>query len=311
MPASDHPSLGDYGLLILLAAIWGGSFLFIKLAVDTVPAATLTALRLIIGAAILYAVILTKKINLPRGSRTWGLILVAALFGNALPFTLISWGEEAIDSGLAAILMAVMPLTTVLLAHIATRDEKLNARKAIGVFLGLAGLVVLIGPEKLAELGNETIRQLAVAAAAMCYGVNALVTKWLMDREPYGLVTAIIIAAAAMLIPISLLVDRPWTLSPSAMSVWSIITLGLLQTAIGTLLLFAIVRRRGASFFSQINFIIPLFGVTWGAIFLSETLPPDALTALALILIGIAIARSGIGQATRAAPPTPSRQRPN
>ncbi len=305
MSTRGRPALEDYGLLIMLAAIWGGSFLFIKLAVDTIPAATLTAARLVIAVLFMLAVMKAIGARWPRGMATWGIIALAALFGNALPFTLISWGEEAIDSGTAAILMAVMPLTTVLLAHITTSDEKLNARKATGVCLGLVGLVVLIGPDKLTLLGNETIRQLAVAAAAMCYGVNALAMKWLIGEERYGLVTAIMVASVVMMVPYSLAVDQPWTLAPSVGSIWATIVLGLLQTAIGTLIMFAIVRRQGASFFSQVNFLIPLFGVAWGALFLSEALPGDAFVALSLILLGIAIARGGHGLVRRSPPTKP------
>ena len=128
----DQPGAVDYGMLMTLSALWGSSFLFIKLGVDTVPALTVTAGRLILAAVLLAAVAYHAGQTMPRGARLWGLITLAALFGNALPFSLIAWGEEAIDSGLAAILMAVMPLTTVLLAHVFTRDEKLTVGKAAG-----------------------------------------------------------------------------------------------------------------------------------------------------------------------------------
>lgn len=289
----SKPGAGDYGLLLMLAAIWGSSFLFIKLSVDTVPAATTTLLRLIVAAAILVAVAAHARQPMPRGARVWGLILLASLTGNALPFTLISWGEEVIDSGLAAILIAVMPLTTIVLAHLLTADEKLTARKGIGVALGFGGLVVLIGPEKLLHLGEDTLRELAVAGAAFCYGVNAIVTKALAGHPRRALAAAIMVASALMLVPASLLLDRPWDLQPSEQSLAAIGVLGIAQTAIGTLLLFAIVSRQGASFFSQINFLVPVFGVFWGVVLLAERPPSNAYGALTLILLGIAIARGG------------------
>ena len=287
----SHPGPTDYMLLLALGAIWGSSFLIIKLAVATVPAATMTAARLVIAALIMYAVARHAGQYLPRDRALWRLILLAALFGFALPFYLIGWGEEEIDSGLAAILMGAMPLTTVLLAHILTDDEKLNVRKGLGVTLGLIGLVVLIGPEKLATLGDDTVRQLAVTGAGACYGINAIITKSLIAQPRRGLVAAVMIAAAAMMIPVSLLADQPWTLDVSMTSFAAIIVLGILPTAYATLLMFKLVDRQGASFFSQINFLTPLFGVFLGALILAERPPPNAYIALAIILLGVAVAR--------------------
>ena len=285
-----------YALLVLLAAIWGASFTLIKVAVDTIPAVTLTASRLILAAAVLAVVALIAGQRFKPTRRLVLGIAAAGFFGNALPFTLISWGEEVIDSGLAAILMAVMPLTTVFLAHLFTGDEKLNTRKLAGVILGLAGLVVLIGPAKLTSLGTETIRQLAVAGAALCYGINAIITKRLLSIPPMALAAAIIAVSAVMMIPASLILDQPWTLSPSSPSLWATIGLGVLQTALATLIMFQLIARQGATFFAQINFLVPLAGVAYGVIFLAERPAANAYLALAIILTGIAIARSGMGK---------------
>ena len=287
----ERPGAGDYALLITLSALWGSSFMVIKVGVETVPALTVTAGRLVLAAVFLVAIAYHARQTMPRGRGLWGLIVLSALFGNALPFTLIAWGEEAIDSGLAAILMAVMPLTTVLLAHVFTRDEKLTAGKATGVALGIAGLVVLIGPQKLTQLGEDTVRQLAVAGAAFCYGLNAIITRGLAGQPRRALAAALMVVSTAMLLPASLIVDRPWTLAPSTVSTLAIVGLAVLHTAVGTLIMLAIVRRQGASFFSQINFLVPLFGVVWGALVLLERPPPQAYGALALILLGVAVAR--------------------
>lgn len=294
----QRPGPADYALLVTLAAIWGSSFLFIKLAVETAPAATATAIRLAIAALMMLVIAALAGKRLPGDRRIWGLILLAGLFGNALPFTLISWGEEVIDSGLAAILMAVMPLTTVLLAHVLIADEKLNVAKGIGVTLGIVGLIVLIGPEKLFQLGDNTVRQLAVAAAAVCYGVNAVVTRALMGLPRRALAAAILTASFVMLLPVALYIDRPWDLAPSTLSLGSIAVLAVLHTVIATFLMFAVVGRQGASFFSQINFLVPLFGVFWGMLLLSEDPSANAYAALALILLGIAVARRGASPAS-------------
>lgn len=290
----SRPGAGDYALLILLSAIWGSSFLFVKLAVETAPAASSTAVRLAVGALTMIVIARLAGQGLPRGRHIWGMICLAALFGNALPFTLISWGEEVIDSANAAILMAVMPLTTIFLAHFLTADEKLNPWKGAGVLLGIAGLVVLIGPGKIMQLGGDVFRQLAVAGAAACYGANAVITRSLVGLPRRAMVASVLSVSFVMLLPVALYVDQPWTLRPSAMSWGAMILLGFLHTALATLLMFTIVSRQGASFFSQINFLIPMFGVLWGVMALREVPPPNAYLALGLILAGIAVARQGM-----------------
>jgi len=233
------------------------------------------------------------KQPLPRGSRYWILIFAASLFGSTLPFALITWGQVEVDAGLTAILMAVMPLITILLAHFVTLDERMNRYKLIGVLTGLAGVVVLIGWDKLGQLGDEMMRQYAIALGAVCYAINALVTKHLTDLPRYPMSAALLLAASVMLVPASLITDRPWQLHWSGEAAWSILALALVPTALATLLLLSIVGRQGASFLSQINFMVPLFGVFFGAIILGEVLAPIAWIALLMILLGIAISRRG------------------
>lgn len=291
--ARPAPAVADYLWLFGLAAIWGGSFTFIKMGVDTVPAATTTLLRLVVAAAVLLAIALYQKERWPSGGRLWAAILITSVTGNVLPFTLISWGEERIDSGLAAILMGVMPLTTMVIAHFVTSDDRLTPGKLAGVALGLVGLVILIGPARLTSLGGDVIRELAVAAAAVSYGINANVTRPLTGGPPYSTIAAVMLVSAALQLPLSLVWDHPWTLQPSASSIFAIIMLGIFQTAIGTVILFLIIRRQGASFFSQINLLVPVSGVIWGAVVLSERPTLSAVVALAVILAGVAVARMG------------------
>lgn len=297
-----QPGFKDYVLLVLLAAIWGSSFMFIKIAVIEIPPVSVAAARIAIAAAILFVAARMAGQVLPNDKVVWFTIILGAVTGNAIPFTLIGWGEEQIDSGLAAILMATMPLTTVLLAHFFTSDEKLTVRKAVAVSFGLVGLIVLIGPEKLARLGDQTVRELAVAGAATCYAINAIITKRLVHLPRRAVAAAMLVVSAFMMIPASLIIDRPWTLAPSGLALIALIVLGVLQTAVATILLFAIVRRQGASFFSQINFLVPLFGVMWGALALAERPSANAFAALVLILIGIAVVRGRSASADRPKP---------
>lgn len=282
----------DYLLLGLLAAIWGSSFLFIKIAVDTIPAVPMTALRLTLSALFLVALAWWAGQRIPTVRRLWGPILLGALTGNALPFVLIGWGEERIDSNLAAILMAPNPLITLLLAHGFTNDDKLTAGKGLGVGLGLMGLIVLIGPATLGRIGDDLWRQLAVVLAGACYAANAVISKkMLMEAPPYGMAAAVIIASAAMVAPFALMGHDLSQLAPTTASLASVGLLAVMNTAIGTLIFFRLVRRQGASFYSQINYLVPLFGVLYGALFLAEQPSPTALLALLLILAGVAVAR--------------------
>lgn len=287
----EPPGLSDYVLLITLAAIWGGSFMVIKLAIETVPPITMTAARVVISAAIFLAIVAITGRRLPGAPHVWGWGFAVALFGLALPFSLIAWGEEKIDSGVAAILMAGMPLATLLLARLTSADEPLTGGKLAGVGFGMVGLVILIGPQKLTSLGEDMVRELAIVLASFSYAVNAVVTKRIAGYDPYAVSAVIMIAGTLLLVPASLLIDAPWTLNPTPVAWLALILLGVFATAAGSILMLAILRRQGAGFFGQINFLVPLFGVASGVVVLSERLPASAFLALAVILVGIAIAR--------------------
>ncbi len=289
----SRPGAVDYGLLLLLGLIWGASFLFIKLAVGTIPPITLTAGRLIVAGMMLVIITRIYGDKLVAQKGLWRTIALAALFGSVLPFTLISWGEEHIDSALAAILMSIMPLTTLVLAHLFTKDEKLNRYKLGGVLIGLAGLVILIGPSALNDLGKQSIRELAVAGAAICYGINALLTKRLAGQPPRAISASIINVSILMMVPASLLLESPLQLSPTTQAIWAVVVLGVFQTALATLLLVGIIKRQGANFFAQVNFIVPFVGVILGAVFLNEQIGLNAAIALGLIVTGIAVTRYG------------------
>jgi drug/metabolite transporter (DMT)-like permease len=285
------PRALDYALLVVLASMWGGSFMLIKLAIDTVPPVTMTGTRVAIGASIFVVIILATGRRPPSDPRVWGWAMLAGLFGLALPFSLISWSEQVIDSGMAAILMAGMPLMTLILARLVFGDEPLTPAKLVGVVLGIVGLLILIGPGKLATLGDDAVRQIAVVAASFCYAVNAIVTKRIAGQDPYAVSAAIMICGAALLLPASALLDAPWSLQPTALAWLALVTLGVFPTALASLIMLALLRRQGAGFFAQINFLVPLFGVFWGFAILSERPPATALTALVAVLAGVAISR--------------------
>lgn len=281
----------DYTLLVVLGAMFGIAFMWTKVAVDEVPPVTIAFSRIAIAAVLIHAVMVVTGQNLKSIAAHWKLILLVGLFGNVLPFSLVAWGQGRVDAGLTAILMAVMPLITLVLAHFFTQDEKLNAYRVVGFVLGLFGVAVLIGFDKLATLGEETIRQYAIMGAACCYGIHAILSKSLTGLPRRAVSSGVLIASSIALLPFSLFIDQPWTLSISGTSWLMLVLLGIFPTGIGTLMLFAIIQLQGAGFLSQINFLVPVFGVFWAILLLGETLPPNAILALVIILAGVAIAR--------------------
>ncbi len=281
----------DYALLVLLAMIFGMSFVWGKIAVREVPPATIVLCRLLLASGILYAVSRIMGERLLPLMVHWRKIAIVGLFGSAFPFFLITWGQEQVDAGLTAILMAVMPLITIVLAHYFTDGEELTIYRIVGFVCGLVGVAVLFGIENLTSLGDETIRQTAIIGAAVCYAINAIVSKSVVTLPRFALSTAVLLVPALMMLPFVVIFDGPWKLDYSAVTLWSIVALGAFPTGLGMVMIFAILGRQGAGFLSQINFLVPVFGAAGAMLFLGEAMPPNGFLSLAIILAGVAIAR--------------------
>lgn len=288
------PELFDYVLLFGLAALWGSSFVFIKWSVAEIPAATQTAYRLFVAVIAIWIVAAFLKAPMPKTRRVWFLIALSGFFGVTLPFYLIAWGQKVVEPGLTAIFMAIMPLITLVLAHVLTDDEKFTTRKVWGVMLGLVGVAVLVGPSVLGSLGAESLHQMAILAAAGCYAVNAVITKLVIDVPKMTLAVLNLTFGFLPLIPAALYFDGPFTVDYGAWALMSVICLGLFHTAIAAFFFLAIISRQGATFFSQINLLVPLFGVFWAFLIFSERPAINAAIALILILSGIMVARGRV-----------------
>ena len=286
-----QPGATDYAMLLTLGAIWGASFILIKIAVGTVPAVPATLLRLALTSLLMLGLGWWMREQLPPWGRIWLFIAMSAFFGNAFPFVLIAWGEEHVDGGLAAILMSPMPLMTAVLAHVVMRDEQLDRWKLAGIGLGILGVVVLMGVDRLGRLGEDTVRQLAIIAAGCCYANNVVCNRGLTGGSAVGNVTAVMLVSTAMVAPMVLLTG--WQFSPSTASLAAIAAMAVFSTCIGTLLQLRLIGRQGAAFSSQVNFLVPLFGLGWGMLVLAERPSLRALLGLALILAGVAISRRG------------------
>ncbi|MEL6919682.1 MAG: DMT family transporter [Pseudomonadota bacterium] len=294
--AKKHAGFADYSLLTTLAFIWGSAFLLSKVAVAEVPPITITLIRQLLAGILLGGLVIILRRNWFRpAQRDWIFIWVCALTGTILPFTLINWGVAVIDSGLAAILMGLMPLVVLVLAHFVTDDEKLSAPKVAGVLLGIAGLAVLFWPQIGGAMGDNLIRQVAVLGAAVAYAINALSIKQLLRHPPLVLTAYITLATWLLLVPASFLFENPLAIRPTGDVTLALIALGILPTAVGALLMFAIIDRQGASFFGQINLLVPVAGVLLGAVFLGERPGWNALAALVIIVAGVVVARLKFG----------------
>lgn len=276
-----------------MAAIWGASFFLIKVAVQDIPPLSVVAGRILLGCLALLPILLLAGQRLPGDGRIWLDFLVVAVVGNIGPFFLIAWAELEIDSALAAILMGTVPIVAVLLAHGLTDDEKLSRGKLLGVLLGLGGVVLLVGPEALRGLGRGLWSQLAIVAAGCGYALSGIYARrrGLTRLPPAVIACGVLIAASAVIVPIALLLDRPWRLAPGAEPLLALLGLGLVSTGFAYIILFRLLAAAGVTFVALNNYLVPPFGLFWGFLILGEAIPSVALAALGLILAGVALAQ--------------------
>jgi len=281
-------------MLAALVALWGSNFMFIKLGVAEVPPATLVATRLVIGAVILVAVVRALGYTFPSIGRAWIPYVVLAVVGNCMPFWFITWGQTSIDSALAGILMAIMPLTTLLLAHFFVAGEHMTRNRVLGFLLGFVGIVVLMGPAALAGLGGapiEVLAQLSVLAGALCYAANGVIIRVTLRGDVMVASAAIIAVAAVVSVPVALVVDQPWHLDPGWSAVSILFWIGVGPTAIATLVHLKLIASAGPTFMSLINYCIPIVALLIGVALLGEDPGANAYSGLLLILAGIALSQ--------------------
>ncbi len=296
----------EWGILLFLALIWGGAFLFIGVAVRHVEPLTYVWLRLTIAAAAMWLFLKVRgeRLGLPR--EVWGSILLLALLNNALPFTLFGWGQTHIASGLASILNATTPIWGVLVAHLFTQDERMNPRKIAGVLLGFGGVATMIGPSLLAQVGTDALAQLACIAASLSYAVAAVWARRFrrMGLSPMSVTTGQLSAGALMMLPLAMLVDQPWTQPLPPVTAWgAIVALALLCTAFGYVLYFKLIETAGATNALLVTLLVPPFAILFGSLFLSEVLAPQDFAGLGLIALGLAAIDGRLLRAFRPRPP--------
>lgn len=286
------PSALNWFSILALGLIWGATFMVVAIALQGYGPLTVACARTTLGAAALLALMVILRRPLPRFDRDMRFYLLwIGLLNTALPFSLLSWGQQYVPSAFAGISMAALPLFVLPMAHLFS-DEKMSSRSALGVALGFAGAIVLVGPGVL-QIGTgwAPLGQLACIAAAISYAISSVMTRRCPPIDPITLAALLLCVGAAALIPAMLLIEGVPQLSNTRAS-WAIILLGLLPTALAALIRVATIRSAGAVFMTLVNYQVPLWSMLFGVLVLGEILPLRFFTALALILLGLVISQS-------------------
>ncbi|SHO66254.1 Permease of the drug/metabolite transporter (DMT) superfamily [Pseudoxanthobacter soli DSM 19599] len=281
----------EWGMLLILSVVWGGSFFFNRVAVQELPVFTVVVSRVALAAIILTVILRLRGERLPTSGRVWAAFFGMGFLNNAVPFLLIVWGQQFIASGVASILNASTPLFTVLFAHFLTTDEKLSGGRLAGVLIGFAGVAVMIGPDAFRALGGNLAAQLACLGAAVSYAFAGIFGRRFraMGVTPITTAAGQVIASSTMLLPVMLVVDRPWTLPlPSVAALGALVALAAVSTAFAYVLFFRILSTAGATNIVLVTFLVPVSAILLGVAFLGERLRPEHLAGMALIGAGLA-----------------------
>lgn len=279
--------------LLLLSAIWGSAFLAIDLSIANFPPFLVAFGRIFIATVFLLIVVFYKKLSFPRDRKSWVILVIAGALNNAVPFYLISWGQQYISSSTAAIMLSFGPFIALILSHFMTHDEKFSIFKLLGVFLGFLGVFILVGGEILSKDTNALMGQLAVLLATVGYISSGLLIRKLGNINTIVCSTSMLVTATLLMLPFvhfSLLMDE----ISMNISLISIIYLALIPTAIASLIRVKLVQKVGIQFMSQVSYLIPIFAIFWSWFFLSEIPTISAWIALCLILSGLLVRTTNI-----------------
>lgn len=291
-PIHSRMTPQEWGLLIVLSMIWGSSFFFQGVAIKELPPLTIVWFRVFLAAITMIVIVKLIGQRNPLNKRTLGPFLGLGLVGMTIPFTLLIWAQIYIPSSLASILNALTPMTTMLVAHVFTTDEKMTRRKWLGMFTAFAGVTLMIGPSALLTMGTAVLAQLACVGACLCYGFAGTFGRrfQVFELTPIELATGQCIMASVALLPVMLWVDQPWTLpAPSVGASASVIGLAVLSTAIAYMFFFRILATAGATNLTLVTFLVPVTAITLGILFLDEHLTPTHLWGAGGIALGLAI----------------------
>jgi drug/metabolite transporter (DMT)-like permease len=291
-PINRTMTAAEWGLLLFLSVLWGGSFFFNAIAVAAVPPFTVVAARVVIGAAFLYLALRATGGRLPTDGRSWRAFAVMGILNNVVPFSLIVWGQSHIASGLASILNATTPIFTVLVAHWLTHDERMTPARVAGVIIGFAGVVVMIGLDAVIHAGEDLIAELAVLGASVAYAFSVVYGRRFSRSglQPLATATGQITASAVMMVPIALVIDQPWSLpAPGLPAIAALCGLGIIATALAYIIYYRILATAGSVNLMLVTLLIPVTAVLLGTVFLGERLSWNHAIGMAAIAAGLAL----------------------
>ena len=289
--------VANYIILVALGVIWGSSFLFLKLALESFEPFTLGAIRLVVGGAMIVGLALLTRQPLPRRLRDWGWIMVVGTIASAIAFGFMNTGQALIDSSEGGIIITTVPLFTLALAHWFT-DDKLTWRKVTGVFVGFAGVLVLFGPTLVSGFAASIIGQSFIIVTAFCYATGGVITRAkLRGVAPLMAAGFSLVFASILMVPAAFIFEQPLAVDPSRDALMGVFGVSILSTGVAIALLFVLIGRAGPNFASMNNYMAPVVSLLWGAIFLNEPVTAIKIGALLLLLLGIAIGTSRRGVA--------------
>lgn len=293
MSATNRPMTArEWGMLLTLSLVWGGSFFFNEIAVRQLPVFTVVVCRVALAAVILLAVLRLTGQRLPRSGKVWAAFFGMGMLNNVIPFSLIVAGQQSVASGVASILNAATPLFGVIFAHLLTQDEKLTPLKLAGVIVGFLGVAVMIGPDAIIGLGGNLAAQMMILAGAASYAFAGIFGRRFkaMGVSPMATATGQVIASSIILLPLVLVIDRPWTLpAPGWDAIAALIGVAAISTAFAYFLYFRILASAGATNLLLVTFLIPISAILLGTAFLSEALLPRQIAGMALIGLGLSL----------------------
>ncbi|MGX4804139.1 DMT family transporter [Bradyrhizobium guangdongense] len=278
----------ELALLVALATLWGGSYTFIKLGVATIPPVTLIAARTAVAGLLLVIVMWARGISMPMDAATWQRFAFQAVLNSVVPWTLIAWAERHVDAALATILNSAGPIFTFLLTAIVTRHETTTPRKLFGVVAGMAGILLIVGVDAFHDIGSGLVAEAAIVAATICYACAAIFGRSFKGLDPIAPAAGSLLAGAAVLIPAALIVEQPWTLSPSLASVLALLALATFSTGAAFAIYFRLIQSLGSVGTTAQAYLRVPIGVAISVAFLGETLARTAWIGLACVVLGVA-----------------------
>jgi drug/metabolite transporter (DMT)-like permease len=286
-----QPTRTDYIVLFALGALWGSSFAAIKIALHGVTPLTVMSVRILLAGAALFLLIQVRKTPFPRGIQNWIKIGWMALFGTLIPFFLVPWGQLQIDSSLAAILMAVNPLFALALGHFFSDHESFTLRQLLAMLVGFSGILLVFGENAISSINGNIWAQLAVISAGFCYTISGVIVSRVRGASADSVSASIFICSSVIVFPLWMILEQPWSLHFETESLLALTHLGLVSTGMAFLMRYYIILRAGAVFLSYVAFIIPMFGILFGILFLGETISVNTMGAVVLILSGVYLGR--------------------